>query len=96
MPSANIEDRRRTSKDAVTQLLLADSTVNFDLLDSAGNPVAGATGIAMGYAAGPPPAYRGVVAHTVALVAGAPYTARVTATNSGNVRKFPIDCVAEA
>jgi hypothetical protein len=83
-------------KDAVTQLPLADSVVTFDLLDSAGSAVTGATGISMAYAAGPPPAYRGAIAHTVALVAGAPYTIRQTATNSGNVRKFYLDCVAEA
>jgi hypothetical protein len=82
-------------KDAISQLLLPDSVVTFDLLDSAGAAVAGAAGVAMPYAAGPPPAYRGTLLHTVALVASAFYTAVVTATNAGNVRKFYIDCVAE-
>lgn len=81
-------------KDAITQLLLANSVVTCDLVDKDGVAVAGAQGIAMAYAAGPPPAYRGAIASTVALVA-APYTANVTATNAGNVRKFPVYCVAE-
>lgn len=91
--STNVVELKQ-HKDAITQLLLADSVVTFSLVDKDGVAVAGAQAIAMAYAAGPPPAYRGVVANTVALVAG-PYTANVTATNAGNVRKWPIDCVAE-
>jgi hypothetical protein len=80
----------------VSQALLPDSVVTCDLVDRAGAPLAGASGIGMAYAAGPPPAYRGNIPHTAPLVAGQPYTANVTATNAGNVRKFRIDCVAEA
>lgn len=81
--------------DAVTGLPLADSVVTFDLVDKAGQPVTGAQGVSMPYAAGPPPAYRGVMNDTVLLTPG-PYTANVKATNAGNVRLFPTDCVAEA
>lgn len=91
--STNVIELTRHN-DAVTGLPLADSVVTFDLVDKDDQPVAGAQAVQMPYDAGPPAAYRGVVNHTVALTPG-PYTANVTATNAGNVRRFPIDCVAE-
>jgi hypothetical protein len=66
-----------------------NAAVTMNLTDANGNPVAGATGIVMGYVSGtgPQTIYRGAVPHTVALAAGS-YNAEVIAVFGAGQRRF--------
>lgn len=63
------------------------------VLDAAGAPITGTTGISMPFVAaatGFPACYKGKVPSTASLVAGA-CTSRITATDpNGNVRRFDV------
>lgn len=87
-------------QDAIDLSYPATATVVVDLLDAAGQGVAGATGIAMAFVAGTSGAsskYRGILPASVALVAGAHYTARVSVTTAaGGARRFDVPCTALA
>lgn len=84
-------------KDIITGLYPVNATVVLTaLLDTAGATVAGTANISMPYVSGTGRStiYRGVIPHTVTLVAGS-YTARVTVTDaSGNVRRFDLAVIA--
>jgi hypothetical protein len=84
-------------KDTKTGAFPTDAVVTVSLFDATNAPVTGAQNISMPYevASGAiPPAYRGQIASTVALVSGARYTEKITATQGGNTRLFNVPCLA--
>lgn len=87
-------------KDVESGLYLDDATVILAaLLDTAGATVTGTANIPMPYIGGTGRSvkYRGVIPHTVPLVAGATYTRRFSATDTnGDVRLFDRPITAEA
>ncbi len=86
-------------KNTVTGDYPTDATITADLLDATETPVSGASGISVAHVSGTSgesTLYQGTLLHTVALTAGADYTARFTITAGSNVRRIDLPCIAES
>lgn len=82
-------------KSSASNAYVNDATVTMTLKDSAGDPMLGATDVALVYVTDSDGKYQGVIDSTVALVADTSYSLELTAESGVKNGFIVLECVAE-